>query len=174
MEEKTIQSETIYKGSILTLRKDIVQLHNGKKASREIIEHAPVAVIIPFEPPDTIYMIKQYRKPAEQILLEVPAGCMDAGENALDSAKRELKEETGFTANKWTELCEAYPSPGFTDEYMYFYLAQGLTKGETDFDEDENIEMEAVKFETALSLIKQKKILDGKTIIALLMAKEYL
>ncbi len=170
MKEKHLASEYIYKGNILNLRKDTVQTLNGV-AEREIIEHSPAAVILPYEAPDKIYLIKQYRPALEKAIFEAPAGFINKDEIPLDAAKRELKEETGFDALNWTFLGEAYSSPGFCNEYMYYYLAQGLTQSEPCMDEHENIDTVMVSLNEVGRLIEEKEIVDMKTILIYLLMK---
>ncbi len=164
--EKTIRSETLYSGRILDLRLDHVTLSDGTEAIREIVGHAPAVAIIPFQAPDTVFLIKQYRKAAERVLIEIPAGLMNAGEDPLETAKRELAEETGFRAKTWTPICEGFPSPGFCEEYVYFYMATDLTVGETNFDADERIELIEMSLAELGEAVHQKEIVDIKTVLA--------
>jgi len=169
--EKIVNSETVYQGKILDISKKTVKLVNGKESVREIVIFPKVAVIIPFEPPDTFYLIKQFRTAANQVLLEAAAGKIDDGEDPLTGAKRELQEETGITAAHWTSLGEAYATPGFCTEYMYYYMAENLTFGDTDFDHDENIEQVKLSISEIDSLIKDQNIHDNKTLVCYFLAK---
>ncbi|MFA5879536.1 MAG: NUDIX hydrolase, partial [Candidatus Margulisiibacteriota bacterium] len=123
MEEKTLSSSYIYRGKILTLRKDLVRTGAGVEATREIIEHHQAVVVIPVLENKKMVLIKQYRKAVEEILFEIPAGLLNEEEIPIEAAKRELKEETGYVADKLIPLINVYASPGFTDEYMHFFLA---------------------------------------------------
>jgi ADP-ribose pyrophosphatase len=174
MQEKTLKSTYLYHGKILNLRKDIVLTGHGVEAVREIVEHKPAVVIIPYIKPDKVVLIKQYRKPIEKVLLEVPAGILEEKEDPLVGAKRELAEETGYTAKNIIPLNVAFPSPGFTDEKMYFYLATDLKKGATKMDFDENIETHIFTFSEIDKLIQNFEIEDAKTLVAYLLLKEYL
>jgi ADP-ribose pyrophosphatase len=174
MQERSIESEHLYKGKILNLRKDKVVLNDGKTAYREIIEHAPAVVIIPFEKPNKIYLVKQYRKAIEQVVTEVPAGVIDKDEDTLVAAKRELQEETGLIASSWTELGASYPSPGYCTEKMHFFLAQDLKLSEPNPDEDEFIEVISVTPEQMEIMIDKKQIIDSKTILAYLLMKKHI
>jgi len=163
--EITQHSDYFYKGRIVTVRKDTVLLDDGKTAKREIVEHAPAVVILPLQRPDTLFLVEQYRKPAESVLLELPAGIMDTGEHPLEAAKRELKEETGLEASEWIPLGEAYPSPGFCTEYMYFFLATDLKKGEHSLDEDERITCRSFSLAEFEDFIDKGAIKDAKTLV---------
>lgn len=166
MNEKTLNTEWIYKGRIVEVRRDKVLLPNGRKAYREIIDHRPAVVVLPYNSLDEIYLIRQYRKPCEKILIEAPAGMMEDQEAPLVSAKRELREETGFSADEWQLVSECFPAPGFCNEYLYIYLAKGLHFGKTNMDEDESIELVKYTFEELKALIHAHEIVDAKTIIA--------
>jgi len=125
-EEVTINSKYIYKGTILNLRVDEVQLENGRTSSREIIEHKGAVAIVAVDGEDLI-MVRQYRKAIEGELLEIPAGKLE-DEDPLECAKRELKEETGYSADRWQYVCDFYSTPGFSNERMFLYYATDLKK----------------------------------------------
>ena len=116
-------------------------------------------------------MVRQYRKPADKVMLEVPAGKIDPGEMPLEAAVRELKEETGYTASKVEFLTEFYPSVGYSEERLYLYLCTGLTPGETCFDENEAIEIEEIDLDRLFKMAMSGELDDAKTIIAILMVK---
>lgn len=172
MNEKHLHSEQIYNGRILNLRKDTIRLTNGKQATREIIEHEPAVVIIAYDTNKTIRLVKQYRTPVQKVLLEAPAGIINKGELPLNAAKRELQEETGLTATHWTALGEAYPAPGFCNEYLYFFLAKDLQQGPTNPDEDEFLEQVSLSMAEYQHHIQTKKIIDAKTILSFFYIKE--
>ena len=172
--EKKVASEYIYKGKIVNLRKDVIQLPNGNQSTREIVEHEQAVVVLPFQAPNKITLIKQFRYPVDQVVLEAPAGIMDPNESPLESAKRELAEETGLRANKWTSLGGAYPTPGFCDEFFHFFLAEELEKGETNFDQDENIECVEMTLEDCDLLVKESKFIDCKTELMYLKFKHFI
>ncbi len=169
-EEKTIDSEIIYKGAILNLRKDKVEVLNGT-SYREIIEHNGGAVILAMKDDGTVVMVKQYRKAQDRIMLEVPAGKIDLGEEPEVAAKRELKEETGYTAKNIRLLTEMMPTPGYSEEILYIYLATGLIAGETDFDENEAIDIIEYSINDLSNMVMSGEIQDGKSQVAILMAK---
>ena len=169
-EEKTLKSEKIYKGAIINLRRDKVTVQGGT-SYREIIEHKGGAVIAALTEDNKLVMVRQYRKPADKVMLEVPAGKIDPGEKPLDAAVRELKEETGYTAAKVEFLTQFYPSVGYSEEVLYLYLCTGLTPGETNFDENEAIDIEEVELDRLFKMAMSGEIDDAKTLIAILMVK---
>ena len=172
--EKTISSKSIYEGKIIKVRLDTVQLPNGKESYREIVEHGGAVAIVPVED-DKVYFVKQFRKPVEKVLLEIPAGRLEPGEDPEDCARRELAEEIGFQPLELKRLSSFYSSPGFSNETLYLFLARGLVekKAET-HDEGEFLEVEALPFQEALRRASAGEIEDGKTIAGLLMAAYYL
>ena len=169
-EEKTLKSEKIYEGTIINLRRDKVTAQGGT-SYREIIEHNGGAVIAALTEDKKLVMVRQYRKPADKVMLEVPAGKIDPGEMPLEAAVRELKEETGYTASKVEFLTEFYPSVGYSEERLYLYLCTGLTPGETCFDENEAIEIEEIDLDRLFKMAMSGEVDDAKTIIAILMVK---
>ena len=169
-EEKTLKSEKIYEGTIINLRRDKVTVQGGT-SYREIIEHNGGAVIAALTEDKKRVMVRQYRKPADKVMLEVPAGKIDPGEMPLEAAVRELKEETGYTASKVEFLTEFYPSVGYSEERLYLYLCTGLTPGETCFDENEAIDIEEIDLDRLFKMAMSGELDDAKTIIAILMVK---
>ncbi|MDR3225428.1 MAG: NUDIX hydrolase [Clostridiales Family XIII bacterium] len=171
IEEKTIETERIYEGKILNLRRDKVTAKSGT-SYREIVEHNGGIVIIGIRPDGKIPMVRQYRKAAEQAVLEIPAGKLERGEDPMEAAARELKEETGYTADKIKYLLGGYSSIGYSTEILKFYLAEGLTPGETDFDDNEAIEIEAYTPDELFGMAMRGELFDQKTIVAALLARE--
>ena len=172
MNEKTLHSELLFEGEIIRVKKDTVALTDGHVTTREIVEHRPAVVILPYNSSDEVYLIEQFRKPCEKVILEAPAGMMEAGENPLEAAKRELKEETGFDATDWTLVSEFYPAPGFCDEYLYVFLAKGLIQGDTHMDVDERIELVKTSITKLDEQLKNRSLIDAKTIIATFFLKQ--
>lgn len=168
--EETIDSEMIYEGKVINLRKDKVKVISGE-SYREVIEHKGAVCVLAMTDDNKIVMVKQYRKPAKRVMLEIPAGKIDEGEKPLDAAYRELKEETGFTPKEIKELFSFYPAVGYSEEVIYLYIARGLEPGETDFDETEAIDIEFMDLEILYQMVVDKKIQDGKTIMAILYGK---
>ncbi len=170
-EEKTVKSERIYEGAIINLRRDTVTVMNGT-SQREIIEHNGGAVLAAITDEGKMVMVRQYRKAANRVMLEVPAGKIDPGEAPEKTAARELKEETGYTPENVKFLMKFYPSVGYSQEILYLYLCTGLKAGETDFDENEAIDIEEYEIDTLYRMAMDGDIEDGKTIIAILTVKK--
>ncbi len=165
-EEKTLSEERIYEGKIINLKKQKVTVKSGT-SYREIIEHSGGAVIIAVTGERRMAMIRQFRKPAGKVMFEVPAGKIDPGEDPMDAAIRELREETGYTASSVKYLTRFYPTVGYSEEVLYLYLMEGLTPGETDFDENEAIDMEDWSIDDLHQMVMRGEIDDAKTIIAI-------
>ena len=170
-EEKTISSEYVFRGKLINVRRDVVTTVDGTSV-REIVEHQPGAVIAAIKKNGNMLMERQFRKPAEKVIFEAPAGKVDPGEDPLQAAVRELKEETGYTAEHMRLLASSYPSVGFSKEVLHTFLATGLTEGETDLDENEAIDIEEYPLEELYEMAMRGEIDDGKTLIAILMAHE--
>lgn len=170
-EEKKIKSEMVYRGAILNLRRDTVTALKGQ-AYREVVEHNGAVAVVPLTEDGKVIAVKQFRYPVGRAVLEIPAGKIDDGETeTLTAAKRELREETGYQAEKFHYLGKISPSVAYTEEVIHLYAATGLTPGETEFDEDEAIEIEEYPFETIYKMAAEGQIVDAKTIAALFMAK---
>lgn len=172
--EKTISTQNIFKGNVLEFKVDTVELPDGKLATRELVCHPGGVAVVPVDDNGYVYLVRQYRKPYEKAVLEIPAGKRDKGEEPLTGAIRELSEETGLVAQNYIDLGEFYPSPGYVDEVIYLYLAIGLKEGDAHPDDDEYVEKEKIHIDTLCEMIMQNKIKDGKTIAAVLKAKWYI
>ena len=142
LEEKTVNKNYIYQGRILNLRRDDAVLPNGKPCVREVVEHAGGVTVAALTDDNELIFVRQFRYPYMKVLLELPAGKLEKGEDPLESGKRELLEETGCTAEEYISLGEFYPSCGYTDEVIYLYLAKGLKYGEQKLDEGEFLNIE--------------------------------
>jgi ADP-ribose pyrophosphatase len=164
-EEVTLSSESIFKGKVISLQVDQVKLPDGKTAAREIIKH-PGAVAVLALLNDTMIVVEQYRKPLERIQVEIPAGKLDPGELPLDAALRELEEETGYRTDSIRLISSFATSPGFADEIIHLYVAEDLIKGEVRLDEDEFLDSEAITLGQAKEYIRDQRISDAKTILA--------
>ena len=173
-EEKTMKSDKLYEGKILNLRIDTVELPDKKYSKREIIEHPGGVAVIPITDDNCIILVKQYRKAVERFLLEIPAGKLELNEEPRETGIRELKEETGFSADKMEYLLEFYTSPGFSNEKIYLFLATGLTDGEATPDLGEFIQSEKYNVDDLIKMIERGEIIDSKTIIGINMAKKYI
>lgn len=172
--EKTLSESVIYEGKIFTVKERISQLENGNTAKRELVFHNGGASVLPMDEEGNIYLIRQFRAPFNCETLEIPAGKLEKGEDPFEAAKRELREETGFTAKNYIDLGDFWPTVGFCNEKIYIYIATQLQKGDTSFDEDEFISLTKVKFKKAVDMCLDGTIRDGKTIVAILKAKEIL
>lgn len=169
-EEKTLLNENIYKGKIIEVNLKTVELPNGKEGKREIVNHPGGVAILAYKDKETILLVEQFRKPLERNLLELPAGKIEKGEEPKICGIRELEEETGYKANKFSYLGKIVTSPGFCDEYIYLYKAEDLYKGNTGLqDEDEFINVKELKIGTIKEMIKKGEIIDAKTISAFMM-----
>lgn len=164
MDEKTIKTTRIFSGKILNLRVDEVRLQNGRTSTREIVEHPGAVAILPVLKDGSVLLVKQYRKPIEEYLLEVPAGKLEVGEELLECAKRELEEETGYSAKDWKYLGYIYTTPGFSNEKIHLYLAENLEKTTQNTDEDEFIEVVKLPEKKVIEMISKGEITDSKTI----------
>lgn len=172
--EETLHSERIYEGNIINLRKDTVLLENGQQTIREVVEHHGAVCIVAVDKHDMVYMVKQFRYPFKQVMLEVPAGKIDVGETPLQAAHRELEEEIGMKAKEMIPIGEFYPSVAFLTEIIYMYIAKGLTPSEQRLDDDEFLRIEKMSLGQVCDMILQNEIKDGKTIAAILKASQLL
>ena len=170
--EKKIKSENIFKGVLLNVKKDTVELPNGKISVREYIVHPGAVVIIAFLPNGNIILEKQFRYPVGKVFIELPAGKIDAGENFEDTARREMAEETGYHPNTLEYIGKLYPGIGLSDEVIYIYKADNLEERKLHGDDDEFIEIFDVPFQTAYQMVMNGEITDAKSIVAILMIKE--
>lgn len=165
-----LSTQTAYQGPLFRVDKEKVNEPKCGDVIRDIVRHGGSVVILAIDDgkrkDPLVVLERQYRHAAGQFLYEVPAGKIDPNEDRLAAAKRELAEETGFRAKKWTKLARYYASPGFLAEWMQVFLAEGLTPGATSFDEDECLEIILVPFSELLRLIDKGEIHDGKTLIA--------
>ncbi len=168
MSEPTISSHPIYKGRIVSLRVDEVRLANGQIRQREIVEHGGAVAIVAVDDQDRVLLVRQFRKPVERFLLEIPAGTLEDGEEPDACARRELIEETGHTAERVERLVGFYSAPGFCTEYLHVYLATGLREGAASPEEDESIELVREPVSRALELIESGQIQDAKSQVGLL------
>lgn len=168
MKEKTLKEEIIYRGKILNLKKIQVLLDSGIESTREIVEHNGAVAIVICENNKFLF-VKQYRKAFEEVLLEIPAGKLEKNEEAVDCARRELEEETGYIANSLKLLQVVYPTPGFCTEKIYLYKGEDLKQGKKNFDQDEDLITEWIEKDKVLKMIKEGKIKDAKTIIGVVL-----
>ncbi|WP_102692564.1 NUDIX domain-containing protein [Rummeliibacillus pycnus] len=175
-EEKTLSTKNIFEGRVIKVQVDQVTLPNGKTATRELVKHPGAVAIIPITSEGKIIMVEQFRKPLERSIIEIPAGKLELGEKPELTAIRELEEETGYGAMD-LELIQSFAtSPGFADEVIHLFVAKNLFKIEqpASLDEDEFVELLEVSIEEAEQLVKEQRIFDAKTILAIMWAKNNL
>ena len=168
-------SQEIFDGVILHLYKDTVQLPNGKPAIREVIRHVGAVGVIPVTEDGKVLVERQFRYPLNRVITEIPAGKLDSfTEDRLSAAKRELEEETGYTAAEWIDMGDYYPTPAYCDERMTLYLARGLSLGQRHLDEDEFLNFAFVPLSDLVDAVMSGRITDGKTQVAVLKAARLL
>ena len=173
--ETKISSENIYDGTLLHVKKDKVELPNGDISYREWIKHPGASAVIPVTDNNEIILVRQYRYPIQALTMEIPAGKLDvAGEDPLECAKRELEEETGYRAQEYQFLTKLATTVGFSDEFIYIYAARGLKAGQQHTDEDEFINVVTVPLAKAVEMVHSGEILDGKSVVAILMLQNML
>lgn len=170
---RVLGTETVFEGPLFRVSRDKLIEPGGKEAVRDVVRHNGSAVILAVDNSKSkkdpwIVMERQYRHAANRFLWEVPAGKLESGEDPLEGAKRELEEETGYRAKKWSELVEYWASPGFLGESMKVFLAEGLVPGDSRAEEDELIELRLVKLSELLKSIERGDIMDGKTLSSVL------
>jgi ADP-ribose diphosphatase len=165
---KVVRSKVIYQGAVFGVRRDEVVEPTGIRATRELVTHSGSVVVLPVLPDRRILLIRQYRHAARQFMWELVAGRMDPGENPRQGAARELIEETGYRAKRFRVFLDVFPTPGFVEERMYILLAEGLTPGEAEPEEDEKITSKAFTRRELESMIRRGKLHDAKSIAGLL------
>lgn len=167
---KQLSRQEIYNGKIIKVYNDKVELENGNTTYREVVAHREAVAAVALTEDNELLMVTQYRYPIHKSLTELPAGLIDEGETPLEAVKRELKEETGYEAERWQILASPYTSPGSHNERIHIYAALGLRKvSGQDLDKDEILTFEAIPYEDVLNNVKTGKITDAKTIIGVLL-----
>lgn len=170
LHESVTASDRVYEGRILNVRIDTIQMADGRSARREIVEHAAVVAIVPVDSQGNVVLVRQYRLPAKEVLLEIPAGGVDDGEDIEAAAQREMQEEIGHRAGTLRSLAGFFVSPGYVTEVIHAFLATDLVEAPIDADEDEQIEVVRMPFADALRLVEDGGIKDAKSIIGLTLA----
>jgi ADP-ribose pyrophosphatase len=166
--EKTINSKLLYQGKNFSFKTDEVQLPNGKMTMRDAVDHPGAVAIVPILDDGRILLVKQYRYTTGKELLEIPAGTLERGEAPDTCARRELKEETGYTAGSMKKILTMYMAPGYSNEVIHLYFATTLKSGEKNTEEDENITTEAYGPDELLEMMEKNTIEDAKTIAGVL------
>lgn len=165
LKEVRIDSKLAYDGSFLKVQRDTVRLPNGQPATREYIRHPGAVVILPLFDDGSILLERQFRYPLEQVFIEFPAGKIDPGEDPLACAKRELLEETGYSARDWQFVCTIHNAIAYSDEHLEIYLARGLQEGQRKLDEEEFLDVFKASCDELLTWVRAGEITDVKTII---------
>jgi len=166
--EKTVKQSYIYEGKIICLRKDEVILENDTTALREVVEHPGGVTVVPLCKNGDVVLVRQFRYPYMQEILEIPAGKLDVGEDPFACGVRELKEETGATAQNYMDLGKLYPTPGYCAEIIHMYLAMNLSFSSQKLDDDEFLDVVKMPLEDAIGMILSGEIKDAKTQTALM------
>lgn len=166
--ERTLTSQLIYEGRAVKLRVDTVQMPGGRETTREIVEHADCVAVIPIDAEDNVLLVRQFRKAVEKELLEIPAGGIDPGEDAVAAVRRELQEEIGYVPGRLERLGGFYSAPGYCTEYLYLYLATDLTPSQLHAEDTASIRVVRTPLSKVTELIASGRICDAKSIAGLL------
>ena len=173
VEKKTLSSRLIYEGRAVKLRVDTIKMPDGRETTREIVEHSDCVAVVVIDADDNVLLVEQFREPVEKVLLEIPAGGIDPGEDPVATVCRELREETGYLPRKVERLGGFYSAPGYSSEYLYLYLATDLTSSPLHAEDTENIRLVRVPIAQITSLITSGNICDAKSIAGLLTFLDY-
>lgn len=165
LKETKVDGELVYEGHFLKVQRDKIRLPDGKNAVREHIKHPGAVVILPLFEDGSVLLERQFRYPLDQVFIEFPAGKIDPGEDHLECAKRELREETGYTATDWQFVCTIHNAIAYSDEHLDIYLARGLTAGERKLDEGEFLDIYKAPLSELLEQVRLGKVTDVKTVI---------
>lgn len=174
MTEKTLASRREFQGRLLKLDVDEVELPNGHRSVREVVRHPGGVCVLPLHDDGTVTVVRQFRYPYAQVVTELPAGKLEPGEDPFDAIRRELSEETGYTAREWHDMGLFYPTPGYTDERLHLYFARGLEAGAVHPDDDEFLEGERVSLDALVDQVLSGQLVDGKTIALILKVRAFL
>lgn len=171
MEFRVVESEDIYRGRVFTLAREAVAYPDGRQAVVEFLRHGGAVTILPVDEDGNIWFVRQFRHPTGGMLLELPAGTLEPGEEPLACAQREIREEIGMAAQEWEKIGEFYLAPGYSSEYMYAYLGRGLRPGALEQDEGEFIRVEKYPLARVYQMMAEGEIRDAKTLAVLVLAR---
>lgn len=175
LKETQVASEEVYRGRLLHVYNDMIKLPNDDTTTREYIKHVGAVCVLAIDKNNNVIMERQFRYPFDRVITEVPAGKLDsADEPPIDAAKRELREETGYSADEWDYLGAYYPTVAYSNEIIHMFLARSLHKGEQDLDEDEFLNVCYIPFTELLDSVMKNELPDGKTQTAILKAARIL
>jgi ADP-ribose pyrophosphatase len=174
MLETTIRSEVLFRGRLLTVRRDHVRLPNGTESTREVVQHPGAVAVVPINAAGRVLLVRQFRQPTGKVLLEIPAGTLDPGESPERCAARELGEEIQFEPGKLELLASVYLAPGYSSELIHLFLATDLRPADADCDADENLRLAPMPLREAVAAAKDGRLEDAKTVCGLLLAAERL
>ncbi len=172
--EETVERQVVFRGRIVTLRKDVARLENGELAGREVVEHPGGVCVLPLETDGTVYTVRQFRYPFGAVIEELPAGKLDGPEDHREAALRELSEEIGAEPEEFIDLGCLLASPGISTEVLHMYLARGLRFGKQHLDPDEFLEVRRTPLDRLVEQVMAGELTDAKTVACILKAKEYL
>ena len=172
LEEKTISSDRVYTGKVITLKVDTVEIPGQGYQKRKLVEVGGAVGIVAITDDNKVVLVKQFRKPIEKPIFEIPAGKLEKNESPKECAERELKEETGYSAKNIKLIHKFFTSAGFSNEIMFVYLATGLTPGENNLDADEFLDVYEIELEEAYNMVLKNDVEDAKTSIGLLLVKD--
>ena len=172
LEEKTISSDRVYTGKVITLKVDTVEIPGQGYQKRELVEVGGAVGIVAITDDNKVVLVKQFRKPIEKPIFEIPAGKLEKNESPKECAERELKEETGYSAKNIKLIHKFFTSAGFSNEIMFLYLATGLNPGENNLDADEFLDVYEIELEEAYNMVLKNDVEDAKTSIGLLLVKD--
>ena len=171
---QVLQSETVYSGRALSVRRDRVRLAGGQEANLDVVVHSGAVTLVPFDDDGNLWMVRQYRHSAGAVLLELPAGTLEEGEAPEACAARECREEIGMAPGRLQPIGECFLAPGYSTEYMHFFLATGLSPAPLSADSDEEIAVELVRPDQVPALVASGELRDAKTLAALYLAQPWL
>ena len=171
--ETLVRKNPVYRGRSVDFCVDEIRLPNGKTAFREYLDHPGAVGVVPFLDKETVVLVRQYRHPVGEVTIELPAGKLDHGEKVLPCVRRELHEETGYTARRIRPLINYWPTPAFANEVLHLFVAEGLIPGKHHPDADEFLEVVRMPFKRALGLVRSGEIKDSKTVIGLLACEAF-